>query len=211
MSSKIRPAGETAFQPIRWGMLGQGNAQVPPPQQDVSAAPRVDESVWMQRVEQARAEAFRAGEASAWENARRQTDEAAGRMAAAVADLAAYRSRFRHEAEQQIVDLALAVARKVLEREIHVDPEVLLGVVKAALAKLSLREVLEIRVNPALRDPMQAFLTRNAQGVDLRIQPDPSLPVGALLIETARGVIDASVETQLMEIRRGFADLMERR
>lgn len=198
------------FRPIRWNTVGEALPQMAEPE-ILPVQPRFDEAAWMQRVEQARAEGIRQGEAAAWDQAKRQTDQAAERMAAALADLAVFRSRFRHEAEQQIVDLALAVARKILDRELHVDPEVLLGVVKAALAKLSLREVVEIRVNPAHGSLVQAYLSRNVQGVEIRVQPDPSLEPGAVLIETARGAIDASVETQLMEIRRGFADLMERR
>ncbi|MCC7156036.1 MAG: hypothetical protein IT161_15780 [Bryobacterales bacterium] len=210
MSSRIRSGAQAEFRPIRWNTVGDPLPQMAEPD-TLPAQPKFDEGAWMQRVEQARAEGLRQGEAAAWDRAKKQTEQAVERMAAAVAELAGFRPRFRHEAEHQIVDLALAVARKILDRELHVDPEVLLGVVKAALAKLSLREVMEIRVNPAHGNLVQAYLGRNVQGVEIRVQPDPSLEPGAVLIETARGAIDASVETQLMEIRRGFADLMERR
>lgn len=210
MSSRILRGGASGPQPIRWNRVAEAPQEIGEPEVTPSKS-SVDEPAWMQRVEQARADGFRQGEAAAWDKAKRQTDPAVERLSAALADLAGYRARFRHEAEQQIVDLALAVARKVIDRELHVDAEVLVGVVKAALSKLSLREVMEIRVHPVHRDMVQAYMSRSAVGVEVRVHADPSLQAGAVLIETSRGAIDASIETQLMEIRRGFADLMERR
>ena len=45
----------------------------------------------------------------------------------------------------------------------------------------------------------------------LEVIADPGLEPGGLIFETARGSFDASVATQLDEIERGFADLVERR
>jgi flagellar assembly protein FliH len=44
----------------------------------------------------------------------------------------------------------------------------------------------------------------------IEVIADKKLERGALLIETERGELDASVETQLEEIERGFADLIRR-
>jgi flagellar assembly protein FliH len=37
---------------------------------------------------------------------------------------------------------------------------------------------------------------------------DPGIERGAVILETGRGMLDASVETQLVEIERGFADMV---
>jgi flagellar assembly protein FliH len=39
---------------------------------------------------------------------------------------------------------------------------------------------------------------------------DPGLERGAIILDSSRGALDASVETQLAEIERGFADLVRR-
>ena len=44
--------------------------------------------------------------------------------------------------------LALAVARRILHRELTVAPEALLGLVKAALDKMEAREVHQVRFRP---------------------------------------------------------------
>ena len=46
------------------------------------------------------------------------------------------RKRAAHEAEQDVVKLAIAIARRVLHRELTVDPDAILGLVKAALQKI---------------------------------------------------------------------------
>ena len=49
------------------------------------------------------------------------------RLARAIDELAGLRPRLRQEAEADLVQLALAIARRVLRREIAVDPEALHG------------------------------------------------------------------------------------
>ena len=44
--------------------------------------------------------------------------------------------------------LALAIARRILHRELTVAPEALLGLVKAALEKIGGREIHRVRVSP---------------------------------------------------------------
>src|SRR5579871_5853957 len=68
------------------------------------------------------------------------------RAARAVEELAGLRQRFRLEAEQDVVALALAIARRILHRELTVAPEALLGLVKAALEKMETRELHKVRV-----------------------------------------------------------------
>ena len=45
----------------------------------------------------------------------------------------------------------------------------------------------------------------------LEISADSELPPGSAIFETSRGELDASVDTQLAEIDRGFADIVKRR
>ena len=47
--------------------------------------------------------------------------------------------------------LALAIARRVLRRELAVDPEALHGLVLAALEKLQGQEICRVRVHPVAR------------------------------------------------------------
>jgi flagellar assembly protein FliH len=42
----------------------------------------------------------------------------------------------------------------------------------------------------------------------LQVTADASLRPGSLVIEVPRGQLDASIETQLVEIERGFVDIV---
>lgn len=163
------------------------------------------------RIDQARQTGFREGEAAAQAKAQAALDAALQRLARAAAEVAGYRAAYRRESEQEMVKLSLAIARKVLKRELTVDPAALQGVVKAALETLNAGEVYRIR----LAAPDAAALDRHIQSMGLpqaiEVIADPALERGTVLFETARGMVDAGVQTQLGEIERGFADLADAR
>ena len=133
------------------------------------------------------------------------------RMAASIAEFATLRSRIRQEAEQDLVRLSLAVARKILHRELTVDPQSLLGVVKAAIEKIEMREVQRIRLHPNEWKAVHPALESMGLPPSVEIVSDGSLERGSVLIDTVRGELDGSVYTQLQEIERGFADRLEKR
>ena len=169
---------------------------------------------WMKemraRVEQARSEAFEEGRDAGLQASRMELQAPLERLAASLDELAQCRARFRKETEREIVSLALEVARRILRRELSVDPEAVLGLVRAALESVSLREVLEVRVHPTHAAAVRTFLHSTGAPEAIEIVPDAHLEPGSVLAETRRGGFDASAQSQLDEIGRGFADLMER-
>ncbi|MBV8810447.1 MAG: hypothetical protein JO033_17390 [Acidobacteriaceae bacterium] len=162
-------------------------------------------------IEQARRAGFEEGTRKAGEEAAKEFRACAERVAGALKDLEGFKNKLGHAAEAEIVRLSLAIARRILHRELMADPDSIQGIVHAALQKLHLRDVLRIRTNPALAQNVRAALERVSVGSNVEITPDPTLRIGDLLFESARGELDASVETQLEEIQRGFADRLARR
>jgi flagellar assembly protein FliH len=63
-------------------------------------------------------------------------------------------------------------------------------------------------VAPAGRALLEQMLARIGPAVAIALEADTTLEGGGILIETPRGTLDASVEGQLAEIERGFADLL---
>jgi flagellar assembly protein FliH len=120
------------------------------------------------------------------------------------------RTRLRKEAEEDLVGLSIAIARRVLRREITVDPEALRGVVRAALEKLEAREISRLWAHPSQAQLLTAWL-REAGATAVEVIADPSREPGAVVFESSRGDLDAFVETQLREIERGLADRLRRR
>lgn len=118
--------------------------------------------------------------------------------------------RFRHEAEEDVIALSLAIARRILHREITVSPDALLGLLKAALEKIEVREIHRVRVSRQDAPLVQQHLDQIGLHQRVELVPDPGLERGSAILESSRGVLDVSVETQLAEIERGFADLVRR-
>lgn len=161
-------------------------------------------------VAQARQSAFEEGLRKGREDAAVEVKASAERLAQTLAELVSFKRKVRTDAELELLKLSLAIARRILHRELLTDPEAMHGVVHAALQKVQNREIWRVRVYPAGADAVRSALERIGLG-SLEIAADPSLKSGDLVIETAVGELDASVDAQLQEIERGFADRLSLR
>ncbi len=150
------------------------------------------------------------GQAAVRQELAGQMDAMAARLARTIEEMSGLRQRFRHEAEEEIIALAIAIARRILHRELTVSPDALLGLVKAALEKIELREVHRVRVCPEDAPLVQQHLDKMGLPQQVEIVADPGLDQGSAILDSSRGALDVSVETQLAEIERGFADLVRR-
>ena len=112
------------------------------------------------------------------------------------------------DAERQIVDIALAVARKILAYEISENPMVVLPLVKTALAKVCDQEEVVIRVSVDDFDAVQ--LAKNDLQImvgreqALKIIVDSTITGGSCIIDTSYGTVDARVDTQFENIKKAL-------
>ena len=219
MSCRVfRPEEAVETSPIHWRPAG---GQWRPPVMGTAgetAGALVSESraAEMQQEGEARtraayAQGQTAGEAAAQQRAQQKLDPVLSGLNSMIAELAGLRKRVRAEAEEDAVKLAIAIARRVLYRELATDPEAILGLVKAAFSKLSARETHRLRVSPSDAAVMQEHRAKLQLPPGLEITSDGSLTPGSAIFETTRGDLDASVDTQLVEIERGLTDVLKRR
>jgi flagellar biosynthesis/type III secretory pathway protein FliH len=161
-------------------------------------------------VEAIRKEAYekglRDGRAASQQDSAAQLQPLLNRLSGMLASLAEQRARLRQEAESDLVRLSLAIAKRILNRELTVDPLSLQGLIRAALSKIERGECSQVRVSPGELETVQLCVSRLNLSSPLEVIADASLSSGAILFQTSKGVVDASVDTQLQEIERGFAD-----
>lgn len=214
MSSRILAASVPST-PVRWKRVGQepreeAAAQAPEQRGAAAGTPeqRPEGADTERRIEEAHRRGFVEGEARGRQTASQQVQAAVERLARSAAEFLALRPQARREAEEDVVQLALAVARRVLRRELTVDPGAILGLVKAAMEKLDARDLRKIRAHPETAALLGKYLLDAGLPERMEIVPDGALEKGAAILETARGSLDASVDTQVAEIERGFTDLM---
>jgi flagellar assembly protein FliH len=133
-------------------------------------------------------------------------------ITASLADFTAQRLSYFERVEPEVVQLALAVARKILHREAQIDPMSLAGLVHVALEKLDSNTQVRLRTNPnEIRFWRDYFSQPRGISPIPELVGDPSLSHSECLLETDLGNVTISLDTQLKEIEQGFADLLEQR
>jgi flagellar assembly protein FliH len=213
MSSKVqapddsRPATPMVWQQVAVPPGGSGDAGGAP--LDSAVAIQINRQC-EQRVKEAHAAGLREGEAVGRSHATAELQPVIQRLAHSIEELGQMRARLRSEAEADLVRLSLAIARRVLRRELSIDPDALRGVVVAALEKLQSQEICRVRVHPSHAAMMGACLREAVAGSGAEVIADPSRELGDVVFETERGNLDASADSQLLEIERGLADRLRK-
>ena len=207
-SSKILRDGElSAVTPMAW----RGTSTLPPapglPGLRLSdAGPSGDQD---EASKESYQRGFSEGRNVGQEQAVAELQPVMDRLSRSLAELATVRSRVRKTAESDLLKLAIAVARRVIHRELTLDPGSIEGLIRVALEKLESRELCRVRVHPD-QEPIIRTLLARFSAAPVELIPDPTLQIGDVLFETAHGTLDGSIEAQLQEIERGFADRIQR-
>jgi flagellar assembly protein FliH len=155
--------------------------------------------------ELARAEGFEAGRAAGHECGAVEIAASAAALAAAVSGVEALRGEIVEAVETDAIDLALALAGKILAGAQQARPELVVDVVQGALRRISDRRKITVMVNPADLEVVRAALgelTAQGSGVELcDLQSDERVSCGSAIVRTSEGEVDASVHTQLERAR----------
>jgi flagellar assembly protein FliH len=221
MSSRVRQSDETSgVEPLVWRQMqasrpaggGVPAAIGVPAEEPPDSRQRIAElqQQYEQRARDAHAAGLREGEAAGRQRASAEIQPVIDRMARSIEEIGGLRARLRAEAEADLVQLSLAIARRVIRRELAIDPEALHGLVLGALEKLRGQEISRVRVHPAHVSLLTESLRQNTSAAKVEVVADPSRAVGAIIFETQRGNLDASVDSQLQEIERGLVDRLKR-
>lgn len=111
-------------------------------------------------------------------------------------------------AEEEIVDLAILVAEKIIRREVEKDSEVVISTIKEALKRLTAKEEITIRVNidevGVVKEHKDEFMAQTKGLRAITFKEDSGIERGGCRIDTDFGSIDATISTQLEEIRKGL-------
>lgn len=128
-------------------------------------------------------------------------------MAELLNGFAQQRDHYLQAVEREVVELALAVAARILRREAQMDPLLLSGAVRVALGQLSATTKVRLRV-PA--SELELWREALATIPNLALRPEvvagENMRLGDCRIETDLGSVDLGIRSQLAEIERGFFD-----
>jgi len=165
-----------------------------------------------QREQQQREAAARAagrleGEAAVSAQFAAQLDELRRNLAAALDQFGRERRQYYLAVERPVVQLALAIARKILRRESSLDPLLLAGMVRVALEKTEKGTQVRVLVSPHQASELRIFLARHMQENAPEVVEDPAVEPDRCVLHTELGSTEIGPEIQLKEIEQGLLDL----
>jgi flagellar assembly protein FliH len=146
------------------------------------------------------AEGFAVGERAGNEAAATRSEAMLRRLATTIDDLAGLRSDMARNAERQLVELAVAIARRITLHELSIDRTLLAAMARAALDRLGDAAAATIHLNP---DDHRAIVPSGDVAPDsasVRVVADSSIAPGGCIVQSELGLIDAGLDAQLAEI-----------
>jgi flagellar assembly protein FliH len=175
------------------------------------AVPNSNE-ILAQREGAAREAGLREGEAQARAAGEQHLAEVRESVSAALAGFARDRVQYYQQVETEVVQLALAIARKILRREAQVDTLLLAAMVRITLEKIESGTKVAVRVNPEQAAEWRGYFTHHMEASQVPdVVEDPAMHSDHCILQTALGTTEVGVEIQLKEIEQGLLDLLARR
>ncbi|UCF94134.1 MAG: flagellar assembly protein FliH [Desulfobacterales bacterium] len=151
---------------------------------------------------------FVEGQKTGFETARQQIATVLASLNETLCQLGNVRQEITHQIEKEVVELALAIAQKILSQKIAINPEVVLGVVREALQRVEDSGPVKIKMNPrdleALQESRIQLSDFLPDAPNARFESEASITRGGCLIETDLGDIDARIEKQLQAVQEAL-------
>jgi flagellar assembly protein FliH len=128
----------------------------------------------------------------------------------ALQDFQQQKTEYLRKVEGEVVRLALAIARKVLHREAHMDPLLLAGVVRVALDRVQAGSRVILRSAPATVPNWRRYFEQSqGKQVTVEVVADSGLEDHRCVMEAELGSTELSLDQRLEEIESGFCDLLK--
>jgi flagellar assembly protein FliH len=150
------------------------------------------------------AKGYAQGERAGSEAAAVQGEAMLRRLMQTLEEVTDLRARMIRDTEHQMVRLALVIARRVIHREVSVDRELVLALVRVAMDRIGDGTTVTIRLNTDDYAAIMAIRPSPWPDGHVTVEADTRVPRGGCRIESDLGTIDAGVDAQLQEITRAL-------
>ena len=157
-----------------------------------------------QESEGIKEEAKEAGRQEGRQEASSRIEEAMETLNSAVKE----RKKIISDSENEILRLSLKVAEQIIRSEVSLHRDVCLNIVSEAIARISDREQVIVKVNREDAEYLKRYKDRLAGMLDgvksFSIIEDANIEPGGCVIETNLGFIDARIATKIKSIEEAF-------
>ncbi len=112
--------------------------------------------------------------------------------------------------EVQLLDLAMAIARKIVHQELSQNPEVIAAIVRETIREMPTKGPITLRVHPddyqVLKDTLPALQADFEQLEQVQLIASEGLVRGSCILETPVGQVDAGLNARFAEIHDVLQD-----
>lgn len=120
--------------------------------------------------------------------------------------LSDYEAQVLRDQQEDLVELAITVARKVIGQTLKADPATVAELLREVVENASGEQYVKVTLSPDLL-PIQAKAAEQVRklltdmGAEVTLITQQGLEPGSALVETPKGVVDVSIETQLNNLK----------
>lgn len=157
-----------------------------------------------QGLSQGLQEGAKAGQKQALDEHRLQLQQAFEALTTALNEIEQHRADLEASALVEVVQLALAIARRVTKRQAMIDPAVLVANLQQAMKLVVAKTGVRIAIHPSQRKTLDAALPQLQREwpamAHVQVVEDPGITPGGCKVLGENGQIDADLQTQLDHI-----------
>lgn len=114
--------------------------------------------------------------------------------------------QFLRNANRDLMDLAFKIAEKIIGKQLEIEPETIISIVKQAMQTVRQTKQLTIRVHPAdakiLKENEEELQETLGRQRILDIMEDKKVQQGGCIIESEIGTVEAQLHTQLERLKK---------
>ena len=170
----------------------------------LTSLPRYSSEQKMSKIErEAYEKGFEQGQKDGVALGEKKAQETWKKMMALLEELKVLKGKIFEETEEEIIRLSVALAQKIIKKEVTLDPDTLKKSVDHAVKFLKDKSFVRILLNPDDMKMIEPYLSEFAVGnkiENLELAEDQCVETGGCMLETGFGRINATIEDQLAEL-----------
>lgn len=160
--------------------------------------------------EQAEKAGYEEGLNKAWEEMQKARAEAEIERKEIIEEARRIKLEIMHSVEEDIVKLAMAIAKKVIVAELKTNRESILEVIREAISFLDQPENVTLRFNPQDMKIINLLMKKGdfadieSEALNMELKPDSRITPGGVIVESDKGMVDAQIETRISSIEEAL-------
>jgi flagellar assembly protein FliH len=147
---------------------------------------------------------FAAGETDGLRAGEKKMQDQAAALSAIIDSLAGLRRELVNQYETELLDLVLAVCKKIIYCEVSLDSRVIRETVRHILADAPAGQPITLRLHPKDLEAVEQLISgTDVSATDMNrvmLVPDTSVSRGGCRMETPHGDMDAVIETRMSQV-----------